>query len=48
MFEVSELLPYFDGSATMIFSLLVWGELRLFRKEGMALLHRIDERVKSG
>jgi hypothetical protein len=45
MSELDHLLPYIDQSASLVFAILVWIELRAMRKQSLDLLIRIDERL---
>lgn len=45
MNEFTQLLPYIDQSAALVFAILVWLELRTMRKQCLDLLIRIDERL---
>jgi len=44
--ELLPLLPYIDQTPAAFFGLLIWYEIKSLRKESIALLHRLDERVK--
>ena len=46
MNDIVTLLPYIDQSTSLGFAVLIWLEIRSLRRESMALLNRLDERVK--
>jgi len=44
--DILSILPYIDQSTSLGFAVLIWLEIRSLRRESMALLNRLDERVK--